>query len=345
MSELGVSIGRCTDSDIDDVLGFIDAHWQRGHILTRSRALLDWQHRDADGGGYSFIVARRGPDLVGILGYIATRRFDPAITRGAVVWLTMWRVIEQGGVPGLGLALLQRLRALEPDQSVGALGLNPATSPIYRGLGFRVGELQHYVRPNRRVERFELARLTEPVSTATGSEALSAFPLLDEAAISAVNGAIESLAQTPAKTARYFYSRYLRHPVYDYRVLELRDDAVAAGILVARVAEHAGRRALRIVDLVARPDIIARLGGLVDALLVETGAEYADLYNTGLEPHLLERGGFTRVDPEGADVVPDHFEPFERRNVRLWYAFTGEPVLYKGDADQDRPSRLADALV
>jgi hypothetical protein len=128
-------------------------------------------------------------------------------------------------------------------------------------------------------------------------------------------------------------------------VLGLRDGAAPTGVLVARVAEYAGCRALRIVDLVARPDTIARLGGVVDALLVETGAEYADLYNTGLDPRLLDRGGFMRIDPDGPDVVPDHFEPFERRNVRLWYAFTGEPVLYKGDADQDRPNRMSDALV
>ena len=39
----------------------------------------------------------------------------------------------------------------------------------------------------------------------------------------------------------------------------------------------------------------------------------------------------------------DHFEPFERRNVRLWFAIKGtrEPVMFKGDGDQDRPSLVS----
>ena len=56
---------------------------------------------------------------------------------------------------------------------------------------------------------------------------------------------------------------------------------------------------------------------------------------------LFREAGFTQIDPEGPDIVPDHFEPFERRNIRLRFAVnTNQPViLFKGDGDQDRPNQ------
>ena len=40
-----VTIDRCAERDIDDVVRFLDEHWQRGHALVVSRRLLDWQWR------------------------------------------------------------------------------------------------------------------------------------------------------------------------------------------------------------------------------------------------------------------------------------------------------------
>src|SRR5204863_8647322 len=110
---MGITIRRCTAGDIADVLQFIDQHWKAGHALVTCPSLLDWQHRDADGRGYSFILARRDNAIVGLLGYIATRRFDPALADDNVIWLTTWKVREDANIAGLGLALLQALTKSE----------------------------------------------------------------------------------------------------------------------------------------------------------------------------------------------------------------------------------------
>jgi len=91
----------------------------------------------------------------------------------------------------------------------------------------------------------------------------------------------------------------------------------------------------------ATDDALACCGPALQLLLEETDAEYADIYNVGIDPELLKRAGFRCVDPDGPEIVPDHFEPFEPRNIRLWYSLKGSsaPVLFKGDADQDRPNR------
>jgi hypothetical protein len=342
---MAVTIDRCADADIEDVVRFLDEHWARGHALVTSRPLLNWQHRNADG-GYSFLVARSDGDVAGILGYIPTRRFDPALANDNVVWLTTWKVRDDAAVAGLGLALLQHLAAMEPHIAIGAIGLNPATRPIYEALGYRLGELQHFVLPNVTLRRFELASLTQTPAPLGDDQTtpLTAMALSrqDEFERLADTGWPAPTGVVPRKTPRYFHARYVCHPLYSYRVLALSDRETVVGLLAARTAEHAGRRALRIVDFLGSPDLVGRLGRVLQSLIQEQDAEYADMYNAGIGTAAFERAGFRRVNPDGGDVVPDHFEPFERRNVRLWFSIKGvrEAVLFKGDADQDRPSAV-----
>jgi hypothetical protein len=222
------------------------------------------------------------------------------------------------------------------------LGLNPATVPLYNALGYGVGELHHYVRPNTRIDAFELATLSGACRPPHGERPwLEARRLAQDADFDAFRCA-PSDDPTPRKTAEYFRTRYARHPMYEYIVIALLDGGNPAGLMAVRTAEHAGRRALRIVDFCGPGDVLARTGPVVEALLHELNAEYADVYNTGLDRTVFERAGFRWIDPDGPDIVPDHFEPFERRNVRLWFAWKGtrHAVLFKGDADQDRPNRV-----
>ena len=132
---------------------------EAGHILVTERRLLDWQYRDPDGSGYSFVLARRRQDsaVLGILGYISACRFDPALARDNVIWLTTWKVRDDASVAGLGFQLLRYLTGAEPHVAVGAVGLTPTTLPIYSALGYMVGELQHYVHTNAAIDTFKLA--------------------------------------------------------------------------------------------------------------------------------------------------------------------------------------------
>lgn len=341
---MDVSIGRSTESDIDDVVRFIDDQWERGHALATCRPLLDWQHRDADGRGYSFVVARRrqSDQVLGILGYIATRRFDPRLADHSIIWLTTWKVRDDAAVSGLGLMLLAHLARIEPHQAIGALLPRPETTGIYRALGYRVGELGHYVVGNANAETFRLATTVPRAGTSSSQgPPLMTRRLRDDDDFMSL-GCGPGEGRVPRKTPEYFRTRYARHPVYSYIVTALLDDGEAVGLLAVRSSEHAGARALRVVDFVGSTNVLARMGPILQNLLDETGAEYADVYNTGIEASVFERAGLLRVDPEGPMVVPDHFEPFERRNVRLWFAFKGphHPILFKGDADQDRPNRV-----
>jgi hypothetical protein len=345
---MAVTLGLCHAGDVADLLLFLDRHWKRGHAFTVCRELLDWQHLEADGVTYSFVLARRDADreLMAILGFLPTRRFDPALTDDNTLWLTTWKVRDDAGDAGLGLRMLRFLTDAERHAAVGAITTTRVTQPIYARLGYRIGELRHYVLPNPDAARFDLAVIDRAAVTAPADESsstLSAVPMSATALTAMPPELLAQDAACPRKTARYFADRYLRHPIYRYAVHSLVENATPRALMATRVAEHDGHRALRIVDYAGPPDAIARVGGAVRRLIAEQGAEYADIYNTGIGTEVFGAAGFIAIDPDGPQIVPDHFEPFERRNVRLWFSLKADatPLLFKGDADQDRPSIVA----
>ena len=341
-----VTIRRCQTSDVPDVLAFLDANWKPGHIFTVDRSLFDWQYSLRDRPGeYSIIVARRDADraMIGMLGYVPTRHFDPALASHNSIWLALWKVRDDAAAGPVGLRLLSYVTENEPHVSIGVVGFQPEVSAIYTALKFEVGQLQQYVLPNPDVSTFELASFARPPFRPIPDAGLTSAAVDNANFAEAVAGLEFGTrnVQIPHKTPDYFRARYLQHPIYRYPSYVLRRNDRPIGLLATRVAAHAGRCALRVVDFVGPDDAVPGLGALVLAQVRRLGAEYADLHNWGIDPALFEAAGFSRVNPDGPDIVPNHFEPFERRRAPIRFAVrTALPaVLFKGDGDQDRPNQ------
>jgi hypothetical protein len=246
---MAATLGLCRAADLPDLLRFLDEHWKRGHPFTICRPLLDWQHREADGDSYSFVLARRERDreLTGILGFLPTRRFDPALAADNTVWLTTWKVRDDASDAGLGLRMLRFLTDAERHVAVGAITVNAGTQPIYARLGYRVGELLHYVMPNPDVAHFELATIDRAMRAAPDTDCeVSAMVAVQMDAEDLSNNApsldrLNNGASAPHKTARYFVGRYLRHPIYRYGVYALLDEAAPCAVMATRLSRHDGR--------------------------------------------------------------------------------------------------------
>jgi hypothetical protein len=341
-----IAIRRCQTADVPDVLAFLDAHWERGHVFTRDRTLFDWQYAVPDRPGEYAIALARQDDraLVGMLGFLPTRRFDPALASDNTLWLALWKVRDDISSGPIGLQLLASVTESEPHTSVGVIGFQPPAAAIYKALKYQVGELTHYVLPNPDVPTFHLASFARRPERPVPDTNLTAAAVDDDTFSAAVDGLDlgTRTAQAPRKTAAYFRSRFLRHPRYRYASFVLRMDERPVGLLATRVASHGDRRALRVVDYIGADDLVPALGRLILDHVRREHAEYADVLNWGIDPALFEAAGFTRVDPAGPDIVPNHFEPFERRNATVRFALKSErpAVLFKGDGDQDRPNQV-----
>ena len=136
----------------------------------------------------------------------------------------------------------------------------------------------------------------------------------------------------PGKSDAYVESRYSRHPWYQYMV--------------------AGRTAMRLCRGASDTDVlrIVECGSLESlanmrwqSVSDDTRKVFIDFYCAGFDSDGLEAIGFTRRIADEV-IIPNHFEPYEHRNIDINYAVKapkGMPWrIVKADGDQDRPNVL-----
>jgi hypothetical protein len=343
-----LSVDLCTLEDRCDLMHFIRDYWSATHVLARSQALMDWQHRDEANQRYNFIAARDGAKgIVGILGFILASRYDPALADHAdTLWLTTWKV-RPDLAHGLGLVLLRKLDSMLAPKWIGTVGLNPATRGIYQALGYRVGMLTRHYMLNNALTGHQLAVVPAGFERHTNFSSGAKLLELDRSNFLALTDPfdLDASIQVPRKTKAYIHARYLMHPFYTYRAFLIIDRA-DAGIAVIRECSHQGASAIRVVDYLGSAAALTGAGAAFQQLLQQTGAEYLDFFCSGLGDE-LSAAGFSTLPAADASglILPGYFEPFERSNVDLAFSLRGPDgllVVCKGDADQDRPNLLED---
>lgn len=348
-----VQIVRCRTEDRARVMTFIDEHWSRGHVLAKDERLIDWQHGDPDDRQHcNWLLATRGSAIVGIIGYIPTRIYSRVSTPGRrVTWVALWKVLPEAGT-GMGLQLLKAVERFEASDAVGVLGLNPTHPPMYRALGFKTGELRHFIAAAPGVSSFavlEVPAESKIPSFRSGSAILSLWPeTMIDTEVDALDRSLPAAGLNAGiKTARFFLNRYKNHPHYRYQVFSVRaapGENEARGLLATRIAEANGKRVLRVIDFAGDESLFAQLGTALSDLATKAGAEYVDCWQHGMSEQTLLRLGMIEVKSVPGLVASNFFEPFAAKNGRIEFAMKGFDGLHyvtmRGDGDQDRPNRL-----
>ena len=101
---------------------------------------------------------------------------------------------------------------------------------------------------------------------------------------------------------------------------------------------------VRLVDFIGDDAVLPRIGGALDKLLHDAGAEYLDCYNAGIPAAVWAAAGLTERREDDGVIIPNYLTPPLRQNTEYYY-FTNQPdgfVLFKADGDQDRPNLPCD---
>ena len=273
-----------------------------------------------------------------VLGYISSSTYDggspdkPDAVHGA-----LWKVrddVHNKEAGKLGLGVLYDLLSRYPDADYITLGLSAFSRQIYDALHFDFGKMNHYYMASESCENFMICE-NPVIGRAAPSD--SRFQIRE------LDGVPDSwkTACHPAKTPAYFKMRYQNHPFYHYEFFGIYKEERLLVVWVVRAVCVGESMCLRIVDMTGDFETEMPIAGKIQELLKRRGAEYIDCYNYGIPGDYFFIMGFSEVG--GGAVIPNYFEPFEKRNVDIHYAcYAKHPVvIFKGDADQDRPSLLA----
>ena len=334
-----ISIRRSTKSDLQSLMEFISTHWSEQHVLSTSTALMDWQYGTED--GYNFILAWNGNKLVGVLGYIPSRRYDGELSARKIIWLALWKVRDEYQSSMLGLKLLKTLESLEPNSVMAVNGINLDHPPMYKALGFQVYELGQFYLSNPNKPQIIIEK-PKNLSLATAIPGHAILERIDNYDLDNIRAS--HLKTSVFKTIEYFRKRFTLHPFYDYKLHWVYLDGSLRAAIASRIAVHNSSRVLRIVDFIGDPDVLSHCGSAFQKLMDERSVEYMDFWQYGICSSVLMRAGFHKVDPNGELVCPNYFEPFTVKNGRILCCIKGSLeksfIICRADGDQDRPNQL-----
>lgn len=330
------------NSDSLKIQSFIKKHWKQNHILGLSKEVLDFQHLNPLSQNYNFIIAVNNTtnEVDALLGFIPTYQYDKELFKEGDYWGAIWKVrtdVQNAEIKNLGLTIWEKLFELENLQSWAAIGISEIAKKIYAIFGMQIGELTHYYMPNINAKNFYIAEHVDVKQVS-----FPQYPgdiAIREIYIEQIQGRIDC-AYRPRKSISYLKNRYLNHPFYKYRFWGIFDSERLVSIWTLRVIKMNKSRAIRIVDILGNIEHLPCLSAELQKMLTDIGAEYMDILNYGIDEEVFFNLGFLKLNPIGDVIIPNYFEPFERKNIRIEFAYKADfnYVIFKGDSDQDRPN-------
>lgn len=328
------------------VINFLKKHWSEKSILVTSETIFDFQYVFDGKLGFVLAIDDETGEIFGLKGYFPFNSLEKPDVAAALA------IVLQGVRPMLGMEIERFLEKETNSRWLCSTGLNPNTSVrIYQLFKkqYVVDKLNHYYRLGTRTD-FAIAQISEPkrlpIDSAEDACELVALDTLAE--YQEAFDATRFMHQKPYKDDAYIEKRYYKHPVYQYRLLGLKnpESNVADAVMITRVIEINGSKVLRVLDYLGDRKLIALAGPAIDALLNEENFEYIDFYCYGFDHEALSEAGMSLKTEDDPNIIPNYFEPYEAKNVDIWFFSTGaeDAALCKADGDQDRPNIVPEGL-
>lgn len=336
----------CRIDEYDELMEFIDTYWRKDHIFVHSKELFDFQHLNLEENRYDFIVARNkeSGEIHSTFGFITTKHFDNDI-KDIVIWPAIWKTRDDIKVKGLGVSLFYYLKEHINIDSISPLGISDIALSIYNHWNFETGQAKHFVLPNQSINEFYLTDNLDKIEKISFEDDSLVLKEIGEKEYEEIDINEEVFSNlNKYKSKKYYAKRFFNHPIYTYVMYAISDNQHTKAIIIARVCGHEGHNCLRIVDYVGDISYLKTVSKQLYDLMVENNYEYIDLIEVGSNENAIKEAHF--VDKKDVDglVVPNFFEPFEKKNLDLNYALKTvsdyKAEFFKADSDQDRPNVL-----
>lgn len=333
MSNLGFTVRKAEIQDIDSIIEFIKTDWSENHIFVKDPAFFNYFYVNKHSVSFMVGINNLSQKIEAILGY------QSYTVENDDIFLALWKSRKGCEDSTLGLKLLEYLKKSLQPKRMHCLGINKKTINIYKFMGYHVGTMEHFCYFNAKLKQFDIAT---PVCLIENKKITSEVSI-EKISNSNITQELYSKVQKnhiPVKSFEVFHLKYCAHPYYDYSFFKVQNNNILTGFLVLRRITVEKKSCLRIMDFVGDvnvlPDAMITLG---EALFDEV-TEYIDLYSAGLNAESFRAKNILLVSDYKEIIVPNYFEPFEKKNVEIYYFSTIEKdfVFFKGDGDQDRPS-------
>jgi hypothetical protein len=334
--------------ELNNYTQFIKNEWSKDHIFTYQSDLFNWQHKGPF--AYHCMAAFKDNELVGVQGVIPLYQFDKYLPKDQI-YLSLWKAIEDVEV-GLGLRLYKGILETYKPNFIGALGINARVLSVFKWLGFKTGIMNHHVIFSPCINDFKVAIIPENLKKMYSKKKIEtsilksySFIKIDKYTLSKYDTDLIYSYQSPIKSDAYVLNRYLEHPIYEYYVYALLYNDVVEALCILRPIFINDTTVLRFVDYIGSNNSFKKIKYYLNKIILQYSAEYIDIYSYGIPLEVLSEAGFINRKIYNDLIVPDYFEPFERANNEVSFAYkilndNNSVRLFKADGDTDRPSMI-----
>ena len=325
------------------IMNFIKENWDSNHILGNQNNFFEYEHRQGDNLNFVIAINRSTNQIEALQGFIP---YTEKIKEGHVCGV-MSCVSRESRMPLLGIETMKRMVSLTEPSSYCGIGTNPKTMlPLVKRVMKRhVGKMEHFYKINEYSLEFNIARIFTRITSRNKKLRCKNKRILfsEVHKYNAVEKSLD-LSKTyefrPFKDYWYIRKRYFDHPIYTYRFFLVRgEESSSSSLLIGRNISLNGSKILRFVDFIGDLALLSSIGQNTDRLLHEEDLEYIDFLCAGVDRKILKNSGFIFKSDRDKNIIPNYFEPFVRENVDIFYETSFKNmILFKADADQDRPS-------
>lgn len=341
------TIKLCSEENKPQLIEFIRKYWKEDHIFVKSDELFRFQHYNSVDNMYNFYIGINSltNEIDGITGVIPLAHYDPNLKIYNDTWGGIWKIrtdVHNDEIALLGLMLFETFDAYNSHASI---GMSPIAWKLHKLRKYTMGYMKQYYILNEECINFHVADV--PVKYQGRNQhykPTSDYKLVE---LENLNGLTDMDVQHyyyPKKSLRYLINRFQLHPVYKYHFWGLYAGDRLQAILIGRLISVDGHNVIRIMDVYGKLEGVSSIYSEVQKLLKEHHAEYLDCMNYGIDPTVFDELGFSLLDVNGDLIIPNYFEPFERRNIALNCAYRANfhYTIFKADSDQDRPNYIKD---
>lgn len=326
-----IKIRQAVYEDIPRIMKFIDEHWKKGHIMGNDRTMFEFQH--VRNGEVFYIIAEDEADKIiyGAMGYIPMMEQEwPCMST------VMIRSLKNPENRMLGEEMARYFEKNMQCFNLFSVGVEQRYAKTIQELGSNVRKLKQYYRLGRE-RKFKIAQIAHYERPPVEPGGILMVPLKTARDFLKEVDQEEIYKDYPRRSPAYIEHRYYHHPYFSYKIWGLQSGDGMKSALAAREEIVDDAKVLRIVDFFGRDADLAYIGSELDRILTEEDYEYVDFYCYGIDDEIMQKAGFLLREESDRNIIPNYFDPFEQRNVELYFYtwFIDKIHVYRGFGDQE----------
>lgn len=327
--------------ECDRIMKWIDEHYQKGHILSKNKELFLYEYAEKNQLNIFLAVNKESKEIEATNGTCYSTSNKHIRDVGGSIFCA-----SKNAMPLLGLELIKRLYQIDNYRYVIGNGSGENTLFLLKKVFKRhIGKLKHFyiLNPVFKQKDFLIAKINEIIQAKnianleTKHSNVIEIKNIQELQNNNCEYIFENLI--PIKDFWYIQKRFFEHPIYKYKVYTIKVQNKIKSIFVMRKQKHNGNIVWRIVEFIGDQTSFVYAQNFLYSLF-DKNTEYIDFYVYGFDDQILQNTGFIENNENSKNIIPDHFAPFEAKNIEIWF---NSPVLEnllicKSWGDQDRPN-------